>query len=168
MRWLCQPWGNPSTRSRPFGTEYVSKSNELKVPTDSEEDKSPTWFTSISGAYEAIQRLRIVHHEFAERRCPRIRQWLESRTISVSGMRAWKDCTSQNYRTLLNFRLCDEESPRNNKGRDLHSWSQLWNFFSTRLRNWKIKAWNDLKGKKPMLRRKWENVQWKTLEQCSR
>ena len=57
MRWLRQPWRSTSTRSQPSEKEQVSKSNELKIPTDSyEEDQLHTWSTSISVQLERMKQ----------------------------------------------------------------------------------------------------------------
>ena len=57
MRWLRQPRTRFSTRSQISGKEYVSKSNELRYPTDSyEEDKLLTWFMGTSVQPERMKQ----------------------------------------------------------------------------------------------------------------
>ena len=60
MLWLRQQWRSLSTRSQNSEKEQVSKSSELRIPTDSyEEDKIAYMiykYFRAAGAYEAVQR----------------------------------------------------------------------------------------------------------------
>ena len=113
MRWLRQPWRSLSTRSQTSEKEWVSKSSELRIPTDSyEEDNLFTWSTSISVRLEFMKQYKDsqIGSMFACR-------MTMSKTSTFDGImhyyqwvkclqtRSRKDCTSQNYRILFSFRL---------------------------------------------------------------
>ena len=102
-----------ATRSQSSEKELVSKSNELKIPTDSyEEDKLRTWSTSIS-----VQPERMKQHKDSQICSLWVYRVTTSKISTSVGMmhcyqwvkcpqtRSWKDCTSQNYGILLNIRL---------------------------------------------------------------
>ena len=94
--------------------EWVSKSNALKNTTCSYEgDKLHTWSMSISVQLELMKQYKdsqicsLLVYRVTTSKIPTSEgimhhyQWVKCLEIW-----SWKDCTSQNYRILLNFRLC--------------------------------------------------------------
>ena len=111
IRWLRQPWSSLSTRSHIFGKESVSKSRVRTNTNDShEEDKFSTSISRATEAYEAVQGLAYLIIIYLQITITKILtnneimhccQW-----VKCLQTRVYKDCTSQSYRILLNFKLC--------------------------------------------------------------
>ena len=113
MRWLRLHWKSFSTRRHISRNEQVSKSSELRIPTDSYEgDELLTWSMSISVQPDFFSSTRTF--SFVRKKDYRMTMfkistsdgikhyWQQARCLQ---MWSWKDCRSQNYRIPFNFGL---------------------------------------------------------------
>ena len=111
MRWLRMHWEDFLTSTFTFAREQVSKSSVLRIPTDSfVGDQVHTLRISV-------QPKPTERHKESQICSPYVYGMMTSKISTLNGIKlcyqrakylqmwSWKDCTSQNHRTLFSFRL---------------------------------------------------------------
>ena len=112
MRWLRQPWRSISPMCS-SGKELVSKSSEVRIADRFFRGRQIKHmiheYFSATGAYEAVQGLSTLFPEVYRLTTSKISTsdgiMLYYLWVKCPPIWSWKDCTSQNWKVLLNIRL---------------------------------------------------------------